>query len=619
MTSRRRVRISRRTVGLNLFRRTNDREPSTFRPKRERPVLSPAIPGTAGRVGAIGASASRPRAGSTDGDRGSFRAHRRNRATSVSRLTMGVLAATGSCLPAEGELQPAECALLFHSGSVASRDLAEYYAALRGVPVENLLGLDVSTGEILSRREYDESLRPAVAAFLANRDRGAAIRCLVTFHDVPLRIGPYQPKEDDLRVAEALSGELSRATEELRGLVDRVADRRPSSPGPADGTKRRDSDAAGLAELRDAYRGAIGKRLASEPAAGSEEWREERRRVAALIEEADGFSGILELLPPHAGVGDSKQAELARSVAEQRDGTEAQIAEWAERRDVPDAFRQALPLIRRARGRFGAAAAMLERIRSLRGDETEAALDSELAAIRWGNYEIAGWRPNPMHYARRGRADHAVQSLMVARLDAPTPALVRRMIDDSFATERDGLSGVFYIDARGNVEQGLRAFDEDLMRLADMVRTRTSIPVVLDRKSAVFQGGDCPNAALYCGWYSLSKYVDAFEFVRGAVAVHVASFELTSLKKNKPLWCKSLLEDGVAATYGATSEPFLESFPLPTQFFGRLLTGRYTLVEAYSETVPVLSWRLSLLGDPLYNPFKSRPMLPADWDRTDKN
>lgn len=70
----------------------------------------------------------------------------------------------------------------------------------------------------------------------------------------------------------------------------------------------------------------------------------------------------------------------------------------------------------------------------------------------------------------------------------------------------------------------------------------------------------------------------------------------------------------MAATFGATSEPFLQAFPLPTEFFCRLLTGKYTLVEAFSQTKFYNSWQLSLLGDPLYNPFKTNPQLGEDWD-----
>ena len=40
-----------------------------------------------------------------------------------------------------------------------------------------------------------------------------------------------------------------------------------------------------------------------------------------------------------------------------------------------------------------------------------------------------------------------------------------------------------------------------------------------------------------------------------------------------------------------------------------MLTGKYTLVEAYYRTKPFNSWVMVLVGDPLYNPFKKNPAL----------
>jgi hypothetical protein len=36
-----------------------------------------------------------------------------------------------------------------------------------------------------------------------------------------------------------------------------------------------------------------------------------------------------------------------------------------------------------------------------------------------------------------------------------------------------------------------------------------------------------------------------------------------------------------------------------------LLSGKYTLVETYYRTTPFNSWVMTLVGDPLYNPFKN--------------
>ena len=69
-----------------------------------------------------------------------------------------------------------------------------------------------------------------------------------------------------------------------------------------------------------------------------------------------------------------------------------------------------------------------------------------------------------------------------------------------------------------------------------------------------------------------------------------------------------MLAKGIAATLGSTEEAYLQSFPLPDQFFPLLLEGKLPLIEVYYRTLPFLSWRQVLIGDPLYRPFAKRPL-----------
>ena len=62
-------------------------------------------------------------------------------------------------------------------------------------------------------------------------------------------------------------------------------------------------------------------------------------------------------------------------------------------------------------------------------------------------------------------------------------------------------------------------------------------------------------------------------------------------------------------TLGPTGEPYVDAFPLPNEFFALLLTGRYSLAEAYAFTTRYISWRMVLFGDPLYNPWRGRGSL----------
>ena len=91
------------------------------------------------------------------------------------------------------------------------------------------------------------------------------------------------------------------------------------------------------------------------------------------------------------------------------------------------------------------------------------------------------------------------------------------------------------------------------------------------------------------------------------MAYHLASFELDTLREPaSQVWCKKMLEDGVCATIGPVYEPYLVSFPRPNEFFAMLLQGNLTLVECYYRSNPFNSWMMTLIGDPLYKPFKYR-------------
>jgi uncharacterized protein (TIGR03790 family) len=236
--------------------------------------------------------------------------------------------------------------------------------------------------------------------------------------------------------------------------------------------------------------------------------------------------------------------------------------------------------------------------------QTKAAVDNELTLVLAGPYQIAQWLPNPfltvydrLPFIKGLRST----TLMVGRLDGPTPEIAQRLVDDALAVEQNGLKGTFYIDARGLPDKSgsdaYARFDARLRHLYEIITNQTSMPVVLDDKPDVFAQGSCPQAALYCGWYSLAKYVDAFTWVKGAVAYHVASAECATLHHyGSNVWCKRLLDKGVAATWArwrthltlsCPDEFFLPQRPLPLQ-------------KSISAQSPIFL-AAGHVGDPLYN------------------
>ncbi len=237
------------------------------------------------------------------------------------------------------------------------------------------------------------------------------------------------------------------------------------------------------------------------------------------------------------------------------------------------------------------------------GAETNASLDSELAMVLYEIYDLYRWQPNML---RGDPIGLHYRTLMVSRLDGPNDSIAQSLVDKAVAGEKTGLHGIAYFDSRGIKEENLYGrFDQSLRDLAALTRSQTDLPVIEEQTAALFAPGSCPQTALYCGWYSVNKYVDAFDFVDGAIGYHIASFEAVSLRDpNSSQWCPAMLKDGITATLGPVAEPYLHSFPDPSEFFPELYSG-CCLVEAYYHTAPFNSWQLLLIGDPLYRPFKN--------------
>ncbi len=241
----------------------------------------------------------------------------------------------------------------------------------------------------------------------------------------------------------------------------------------------------------------------------------------------------------------------------------------------------------------------------INGRETRASVDSELSMVLAGDYELYRWQPNTLKNNLLGLS---LGTLMVSRLDGPSYNLVNGLIDKAIAAEKTGLKGIAYIDSQGIATKDISGyFDQSLRDLATLTRSQTDLLVKEETTEKLFPPGACPQTAIYCGWYSLKKYVDAFDFVDGAVGYHISSWEAIDLHDpNSTQWCPAMLTDGITATLGAVAEPYLHAFPEPREFFLELFKGN-CLVEAFYHTKPFNSWQLLLLGDPLYTPFKKTP------------
>ncbi|MCK9588660.1 MAG: TIGR03790 family protein [Terrimicrobiaceae bacterium] len=255
----------------------------------------------------------------------------------------------------------------------------------------------------------------------------------------------------------------------------------------------------------------------------------------------------------------------------------------------------------------------------------DGSVDGELTTLGMPLPGPAGIFPNPYYRRFTPILEDPVYPglLLPARLDGPTPSLVRAMIDDSLDAEREGLHGWSYVDGRGIASGGYAEGDQWMGNLAVSMRAQ-GLPVIFDNSPATFPAGfPVTDAAVYFGWYAGS--VDGpfaektFHFRPGAIAVHLHSFSAATLLSATANWCGPLLARGAAATLGNVYEPYLSLTANLDVFQDRLMAG-FTLAESGWMSQRALSWMGVIVGDPLYRPYATwrhvdASTTPGVWQR----
>jgi len=236
-----------------------------------------------------------------------------------------------------------------------------------------------------------------------------------------------------------------------------------------------------------------------------------------------------------------------------------------------------------------------------------AAVDSELATLGLRTRKISGPIKNFYYQSFTPFMDaHLAPFMLVCRLDAPTVDIVKNMIEGAISAESTGLNGFAYINLRG-ITTGAMAQGDQWLSAATLDLRKYGMPLVWDSSPALFPE-DYPmdHAAIYLGWYSASVQGpmarDDFQFVPGAIAVHIHSFSAATLRDPRANWCGPLLAHGAAATLGNVYEPYLDLTPHLDIFTDRLRNG-FNFAESAYAAVPALSWMTTFVGDPLYRPF----------------
>ncbi len=246
----------------------------------------------------------------------------------------------------------------------------------------------------------------------------------------------------------------------------------------------------------------------------------------------------------------------------------------------------------------------------------EAAVDSELALLPKIEQDLplSGPLRNPTYGATNGFAvDPTNGVLMVARLDAPSADIVRGMIDKALEAETNGLWGRAYFDLRNITEPGFKMGD-DWIRGAAEICIHLGFETVVDENPGTFPPGfPMSNIAWYAGWYDgevTGPFLPAkVEFMPGAFAYHLHSYNAGTLHSTTHGWAGPLLAKGATITMGTVNEPYLSGTPEIAVFTARMIFYGFTFGEAAYASLPFLSWQSTIVGDPLYRPFGKNPDL----------
>lgn len=537
----------------------------------------------------------------------------------ITGLLLHVIVFIANDLPAQAELPANQVMIVANANSGESLMVAEHYATRRGVPLQQIVKLDLSLDDTMSREDFERRLVVPLRQALQDQQIQQSIRVLVTVYGVPLRVAPPNLTAEQQRWQHDASDRLSAARLQLvdierraRGIAVQPGSR-PALLTKEEGIVAHERHVAFLLRVDEAVQESM-KRFTQLKLPTRHQWS---GQLDAVVRDHQGLAGLAQLhhdLPREGQVSAGGENAMVR--AEQLEGLQLLLGSL----ELPIRSRRAelyqeVGKVYGAYGVFGLAALELERL----SDEfSDASVDSELSLLWWdrGQYGVAWRRPNPFHHAFKkttGRSSRDIPLLMVSRLDAPTADLAKRLVDRAMEVEQQGLTGTIYLDARGlpvkDQSDTYGRYDQSLRDLNTFLTQHTAYRSKLENTETRFhRSGEAPDVALYVGWYRLRQYEDAFTFRPGAIGYHMASAEAVSLHRaSESGWCKNALERGITATLGSIGEPYLDAFPEPREFVALLMTGQYSLVEAFYVTSRWISWRMVLVGDPLYNPWKITP------------
>lgn len=517
----------------------------------------------------------------------------------LKRWIPGLLAVAMFAGVARAALTADDLVLIVNKQQPDGRRLAELYAKARGVPDGRIIELDIPDTVDMAREFYETSVADVVRGQLQSRGLAGKAKCLVLFYGVPLRVRerdstPLERTEVDTVINPAiatLQAQLKAAAIKLETVAMSIDPNFKLVGGVESSEQIRDRIVAAGAFCKKALP------AVTDPA-----------RKAAFERDSAAAMAALTTMPPLAGFSTTRPTTFP---------TPQQVDAWLTTLDDPVARRRVRQVLYAANNVFQLLVGLEIQKRTLTVKEGEASVDSELSCMNLGNYDRARWVVNPFFHNTGAPPELREKVIRVARIDGPTAQIAQRVIENSVAVEKTGLKGDLVLDARGLTGNGKIGsydyFDNSIRAAVKLAVGATDLHTIFDNNEQLLPDSTSANTAVYSGWYRVRNYAPTVKLVPGSVAFHLASLEMITLRSPiEPGWCRGLMLDGADVTLGAVGEPYLVAFPMADDFLGLLMTGKVTLAEAYWASIPITSWKMVLIGDPLYRPFAANPQITAE-------
>jgi uncharacterized protein (TIGR03790 family) len=216
---------------------------------------------------------------------------------------------------------------------------------------------------------------------------------------------------------------------------------------------------------------------------------------------------------------------------------------------------------------------------------------------------------NPLFARQRFKRyddDDADIAIIASRIDAPTLALAKSIVNNMRLTARQGVvNGKIYFDPLApTVDEAEEAYQAELLDFEAQVLPVLNIPSYKTTFWDEYTDVVIPKVSADSFMWSWKADRAGYTFFKEKTTARVFLYNGDTdgaESVRDPLdkrWPMLALNAGYAATAGAMSDPLPEGLLRPKPFFDALFRGA-SIGEAFLFAVPNLDWTITLFGDPL--------------------